>query len=71
MAVEEHKHAKKRWSLLKVIEISLSVTLIILLAMYLFQSRRRGDPELEKTLGTSLKNKNIKVYEILQRNAME
>jgi len=26
---------------------------------------------LEKTLGTSLKNKNIKVYEILQRNAME
>jgi outer membrane protein TolC len=26
---------------------------------------------LEKTLGTSLKNKNIKVYEILQRNAMD
>lgn len=47
MAVEEHKPSKKRWSLLKVIEISLSVTLIILLAMYLFQSRRRGDPDLE------------------------
>jgi outer membrane protein TolC len=26
---------------------------------------------LEKTLGTSLKNKNIKVYEILQRNAVD
>jgi outer membrane protein TolC len=26
---------------------------------------------LEKALGTSLKNKNIKVYEILKRNGMD
>ncbi len=47
---EEQKPAKKKWNLLKVVEISLSVTLIILLAMYLVQSRRRGDPDLEVSL---------------------
>lgn len=47
----EPRPARKRWSLLKTIEISLSVTLIILLATYLFQSRRSRDAELEVTLG--------------------
>jgi len=43
----ESPPSRKKWSLLKVIEISLSVTLIILLAMYLLQSRINRESQVE------------------------
>jgi len=46
----ESRPARKRWSLLKIVEISLSITLIVLLATYLIQSRRGSDSGLEVAL---------------------
>jgi HlyD family secretion protein len=46
----ETRPPRKKWSLLKVIEISLSVTLIILLAMFLLQSRRNRESQVEVPL---------------------
>ena len=46
----ETRPSRKKWSLLKVIEISLSVTLIILLAMFLLQSRRNRESQVEVPL---------------------
>jgi len=46
----ESRPSRKKWSLLKVIEISLSVTLIILLAMYLLQPRINRESQVEVLL---------------------